>query len=165
MIKPNPYSLRDEFNMEKKKIYFDMNIYNRPFDDQRQWRIRFETVACQMIFNIIQEKEADLVWSFMLEYENSLNPFSERREKTILLSQMAKHIIEPSAAIMNLSEILESEGLKNKDAVHLACAESFGCDFFITCDDKLVKKAGHIELIVKTANPVDFVSREVKNEI
>ena len=142
-----------------------MNIYNRPFDDQRQWRIRFETVASLMIFNIIQEKEADLVWSFMLEYENSLNPFPERREETILLSQMARHIIEPSVTIMDLSETLESKGLKNKDAVHLACAESHGCDFFVIYDDKLVKKAGNIELIVRTVNPVDFCQQEVKNEI
>lgn len=36
-------------------LYLDMNIYNRPFDDQRQARVRLETLACQMMFELIQQ--------------------------------------------------------------------------------------------------------------
>jgi len=32
------------------------------------------------------------------------------------------------------------------DAVHLACAEIFDCDFFVTWDDKLIKKANSLNL-------------------
>ena len=28
-----------------KKIYLDMNIYNRPYDDQTQPRIKMETIV------------------------------------------------------------------------------------------------------------------------
>ena len=31
--------------MEKLKIYLDTSVYNRPFDDQRQTKIRLETEA------------------------------------------------------------------------------------------------------------------------
>lgn len=34
------------------KLYLDVNIYNRPFDDQIEARIRLETIA---IFSILQK--------------------------------------------------------------------------------------------------------------
>lgn len=61
------------------KIYFDMNIYNRVFDDQTQMRIRFESMAIDILFELIEKKKYELVWSFVLEYENSRNPFIERK--------------------------------------------------------------------------------------
>jgi len=36
-------------------FYLDMNIYNRPFDDQSQMRIRLETMAITMIFTLIEK--------------------------------------------------------------------------------------------------------------
>jgi predicted nucleic acid-binding protein len=41
------------------------------------------------------------------------------------------------------------------DALHLACAEAIGADFFITCDDKLMKRySGSL----KVKNPVEFAT-------
>ena len=148
--------------MSSDLIYLDMNIYNRPFDDQKQLRIRLETIACQIIFQLVQEQKVELAWPFMIEYENSLNPFPERRDEIMLLSQMARHIIEPSEIILQFSEKFEKIGVKNKDAVHLSCAEVFGCDFFITSDDKVINKAKTLSLKVDVCNPVDFI-QEVKD--
>ncbi len=53
------------------KIYFDINIYNRIFDDQTQMRIRFESMAIDILFELIEKDRYNLVWSFILEYENS----------------------------------------------------------------------------------------------
>ena len=53
-----------------------MCVYNRPFDDQSDLRVKLETVACQMIFEKIQMSEIELTWSFMLEFENEVNPFT-----------------------------------------------------------------------------------------
>ena len=39
------------------RIYLDMNIYNRPFDDQSQVKIRFETIVIFSIFQKIKNKE------------------------------------------------------------------------------------------------------------
>jgi hypothetical protein len=40
-----------------KKIYLDMNIYNRPYDDQTQVRIKLETIA---IFEILNAMKLDI---------------------------------------------------------------------------------------------------------
>jgi len=56
-------------------------------------RVKLETVACQMIFEKIQKNEVDLVWSFMLEFENELNPFTERQSEIVLLSQLAGRVV------------------------------------------------------------------------
>jgi len=60
-------------------LYLDMNIYERPFDDQSQMRIRLETVAITMIFALIENGYFSARWSFVLEYENSHNPSPERK--------------------------------------------------------------------------------------
>ena len=41
---------------EQMKIYFDMNIYNRVFDDQTQVKIRFESMAIDILFELIEKK-------------------------------------------------------------------------------------------------------------
>jgi hypothetical protein len=56
-----------------------MNIYNRCFDDQSQLRIRLETGAIEGIFELAESGGLELVWSFMLDYENSLNPRRKER--------------------------------------------------------------------------------------
>ena len=43
------------------KIYFDMNIYNRIFDDQTQMRIKFESMAIDILFDesVYREKASN----------------------------------------------------------------------------------------------------------
>jgi predicted nucleic acid-binding protein len=100
----------------------------------------------------------------VLEYENSLNPFPERRDEIILLSQVAQHTIEPSNSILYRAEKLETAGIKDMDAVHLACAEIFDCGFFVSCDDKLIKKANRLNLKLDFCNPVNFIQKVAENE-
>ena len=60
-------------------LYLDLNCFNRPFDDQTQERIARETTA---IFSILQRiiDEVDLlVWSAVLDFENSQHPLVDRR--------------------------------------------------------------------------------------
>jgi len=100
----------------------------------------------------------------VLEYENSLNHFPERYNEVKLLSQIARETIEPSKTILQRSETLKEAGIKNMDAIHLACAEIFECDFFITCDDKFFKKAKRLNLKVDVCNPVDFIQKVAIDE-
>ena len=60
----------------KLKVYLDMCVYNRPFDDQSDLRVKLETVACQIIFDRLQKGEVDLVWSFLV-----LSNSYERRQQ------------------------------------------------------------------------------------
>jgi hypothetical protein len=70
------------------RLYSDMNIYNRCFDDQNQLRIKLETAAIEGIFALAEAGKLAMVWSFMLDYENSLNPHQERKEAVELLSHL-----------------------------------------------------------------------------
>ncbi|HUT52986.1 MAG TPA: PIN domain-containing protein [bacterium] len=48
-------------------------------------------------------------------------------------------------------------GLSPKDAVHLACAHYAGCNFFLTCDQELIKRSRRLRLELRVMNPVDYV--------
>jgi hypothetical protein len=50
-----------------------------PFDDQVQLKIPLETEAKLYIQQRILDKAYELAWSYVLDYENSLNPYDERR--------------------------------------------------------------------------------------
>ena len=99
-----------------------MCVYNRPFDDQSDLRVKLETVACQMIFEKIQMSEIELTWSFMFAFENELNPFTDRRSEISLISILATNIVKPNQDILAKAEEVERCGIKGNDAVHLACA-------------------------------------------
>jgi len=62
------------------KVYLDKCIYNRPFDDQTQPRIWLETMTFTMILQMTESQQVGLVTSSVLGFENSNNPFPERRE-------------------------------------------------------------------------------------
>ncbi|MBA4321164.1 MAG: twitching motility protein PilT, partial [Flavobacterium sp.] len=122
------------------KLYFDMNIYNRIFDDQNQLRIRFETMAVDVIFEIIEKKQHSLIWSFMLEDENKGNPYINRRNYINILSDLCAEIVEPNLQIKELAKnIMNETNAKAKDSLHIACAIYSKCECLLTCDDKLIK--------------------------
>jgi len=61
------------------KIYLDLCCFNRPYDDQSQLRIRIETEAKIAIQQKIKDAECELLWSSILDFECSKNPFEEHR--------------------------------------------------------------------------------------
>ncbi|MCL2349643.1 MAG: hypothetical protein FWC50_15440 [Planctomycetaceae bacterium] len=63
------------------RIYFDNCCYNRPFDDQSNILIRLEVDAKLHIQEMVKDQKLELVWSFVLDYENSVNPFADKRER------------------------------------------------------------------------------------
>lgn len=152
------------------KLYFDMNVYNRLFDDQSQIRIRFETMAINIIFELIEKGDYNLCWSFILEDENNSNPFVNRKNYIKLLSNICSEAINPEQEIkMIAKKIMDCSNIRVKDALHVASAIFSGCEYFITCDDKLVKmfnsKKADLEHIInniKLFNPVDFLREEMK---
>jgi hypothetical protein len=66
------------------RIYLDNCSFNRPFDDQTQLKIKIETQAKLYIQSKILNGDLELVWSYILEFENSENPFLERKETIII---------------------------------------------------------------------------------
>ena len=145
-----------------KKLYLDMNIYNRPFDDQSQVRIKLETIAINAILKTIKSGRFTLLWSFMVEFENSLNPYDDVRIEIEMVLKLASEYVNMSDKILEAAKEMESVGIKPRDAVHLACAIKAKADWFLTCDDKLIKKARFIKDDIIITNPVDFVRSEVR---
>lgn len=142
-----------------------MNVYNRCFDDQSQIRIRLETAAIEGIFALTETGKLSISWSFMLEYENSLNPHENRREGAMLLSRLCIETIAPSPEITKLArKIAKGSRVKPRDALHLACAETARCDYFVTCDDTLIRNfrrnRSKLKLRVQPVNPVEFIRKE-----
>jgi len=143
-------------------LYLDMNVYNRPFDDQSQMRIQLETVAIIIIFALIETGVLSARWSFILEYENSRNPSFERKALACYLSQSCDNTVEPDESIRKLAKQLsETHGVRGRDALYLACADLSNCDYLVTCDDRLIRRGQRLRkegvLRVKVVNPVDLV--------
>ncbi len=138
------------------KIYLDMCCFNRPYDTQAANRIKFETEAKLYIQNAVLDGKLILVWSFILDYENSANPYPDHREAIAEWKTLSKHYISALDSIRELGVIIATKtGIKSKDALHMACAVEAKCDCFITTDRTLLKKAQSLPEI-KTVNPIDF---------
>ena len=60
------------------RIYLDNCCFNRPFDDKSQIRVKLEAEAKLYIQEEIRLGRIELIWSYILEYENSVNPFEEK---------------------------------------------------------------------------------------
>lgn len=139
------------------KVYLDTSVYNRPFDDQTQPRIWLETLAFAVILQMVEARSLELVTSSVLEYENSRNPFRLRRNWVARCSRLASVHHEVDEDIKGRAQELEQQGLKAVDALHVACAEAAGSEYFLTCDDRLVRRYQGEK--VRVLNPVDFVVR------
>ncbi len=139
------------------KIYLDNCCFNRPYDSQTAERVKLETEAKLHIQSRVMDCKLTLVWSFMLDYENSANPYPDQREAIAEWKALAKQHIPALESIRERGLRIESAtGIKSKDALHLACAIESGCDYLITTDRAFLKKAQAMREI-QTFNPVDFV--------
>ena len=50
-------------------------------------------------------------------------------------------VIRVSDAIHTLAQKLEADGIRGMDALHLACAEAAGSNYFCSCDDRFLRRA------------------------
>lgn len=143
----------------RMKIYLDNCCFNRPFDDQGQVRVRLEAEAKLEVQARVLRKELDLAWSYILDFENQANPFDQRR---VAIEKWKLHAIidveETSRILDNANEFMK-DGLRPKDALHLACADEAGCDVFLTTDDAMLR-LGRGRTPVRVMNPVDFIVGE-----
>ena len=116
------------------KLYLDNCCFNRPFDDQTQLKIHLESQAKLAVQDMIINQKHSLVWSYMLEYENSQNPFEIRKDSIVKWKDIADTYVEENENILAVAEELLSKGIKAKDAIHIACAAETHCDYFLTTD-------------------------------
>lgn len=143
-------------------IYLDYNCFQRGFDNPQQVKIQMEALACKEIFSNTERKTVRLVWSFMHEDENILCPFLERKLEVLRLSALCEIRVGPKNDIYNLAKDFQQRArLSSKDAIHLVCAYYSKCNFFLTCDDELIKRSTRLNLEIRVINPVEYI-REVE---
>ncbi|MCL2120063.1 MAG: hypothetical protein FWH27_16725 [Planctomycetaceae bacterium] len=139
-----------------KRIYFDNCSYNRPFDDQSQVIVRLEADAKLHIQELVKNRTLELVWSFVLDYENSFNPFADKREQIRAWRSLATHYCGFSTQVVGKATSLMQLGLKQADASHIACVALSHADYFITTDKRILNK--NITEI-RVVNPMTFIER------
>jgi len=138
------------------KIYLDNCCFNRPFDNQMHPVIKLEAEAKLHIQQLILLGKLDLIWSFILHYENNDNPYLDRKNQIGRWENRAECKIAYSDDIFHKAESITKKGIKIKDALHIACAIFANADYFITTDKKLLNKTIQGITIL---NPVDFLRR------
>jgi len=145
------------------RIYLDTCVFNRPFDNQSIERNRIESEGFLIILKNIEIGKFHLVVSFVNILENKYNPYFERREKILSYFSLASEIIKIEDNDLKRAEYIESLGFYGLDALHLAVCERIGIDYFITCDDKLLKKYKTYkdEIKVKAVSILQFLEKEV----
>jgi predicted nucleic acid-binding protein len=116
----------------------DNCTFNRPFDDQNQLKIKLETEAKLYIQQGIINGIYELVWSYILEYENSQNRFDDRRNSIYGWKSIAKiYCVETKQIIEYAKNLQRQSNIRTKDALHIACSVYTHADYFITTDKQL----------------------------
>lgn len=141
------------------KIYLDVCCLHRPFDDQRQTRIRLEAEAVKLILARVEESQFSWITSEVVDDEISQTPDAERALKVKMLATLAALKIIVEENVIARAARLEQLGFTGFDALHPACAESGGAHIFLTTDDKLLKRADRLttQLKVRVVNPLSWL--------
>ena len=142
-------------------IYLDTSALNRIFDDQPQPRIFLEASAMLLVFGLIEKRIISSVSSEVLLYENSQNPYAERQIFVTSVLQKARVIQTLNDRLAKRAREIEALGIKGLDALHLACAERLKAGFFVTCDDRIIRKYNGMVIAV---NPVELTMTMLKQE-
>ncbi len=143
-----------------KTIYLDVCALCRPFDDQNHLRIRLETDA---IFLILRHIEIGFYYASVspVHYKevSAIKEIGERLEMESLLDRLNKSYKYNLVQAHNRAKELIDIGFDIADAAHVACAEQ-SAEFFITCDDKLLKKCKQTALRITAMSPLEFITQE-----
>ncbi len=141
----------------------DVCALNRPFDDERQERIRIEAEAVKTILLFVGTGELMAVNSGAIEFEIDRMTDSDRHAEMSLMVNSFSEFVLVGEPERHRGKVLESLGFGQMDAVHLACAEKARVDVFLTTDDDLLRKAAkHAKSIrVRVANPLVWIGEVV----
>lgn len=131
--------------MSDLRIYLDNCSFNRPFDDQRPTSVYLETQAKLLIQDLISDGSVQLVWSFMLDYENSFNPDEAARETISAWRTTSAETVRLNEDILNMAHRLATLGFGKKDSLYLAWARQGATRYFITVDKGILRRENKVE--------------------
>jgi len=147
------------------RVYLDNCCFNRPYDSQVSVAVKLETEGKLYIQEDVKSDNIELAWSYVIDYENSRNPYPLKQRSIAAWRKLAKADIEASEEVLQCAERFAGIGLKTQDALHIACAIAARCDWFITTDKDILRKSPVIGGI-KVVDPVEFwrLREEKSNE-
>ncbi len=126
---------------EPATVYLDICCFKRPFDDAADERVRREAEAVAGILDAVHAGTLQLVRSPAHDFENERNPREDRRLATRLWLDAATARVPASPAAAARARELAELGFAPLDALHLAFAEHAAARWFVTTDDRLLKRA------------------------
>ncbi|MFZ4441704.1 MAG: hypothetical protein ACOYOS_25135 [Syntrophales bacterium] len=146
--------------MNTTMIYLDVCALCRPYDVQDFLRIRMETDAVNLILsNVIHKRYQLIVSPIHFKEIADISDAVERIHLQLLLTEIGVRPIIDIHGVRQRAEDLCSMNFGVADAAHVAYAEYIGA-FFISCDDKLIKRCLSQKLAIWCGNPVLFCEME-----
>ena len=143
------------------KIYLDNSALNRPYDDQRQPRVWLETLCFVLILQLVEKGEAEMIRSAFHILENNESRVVEKREWVEACLNLATSVAMTGTEMERRASVLNKAGLKALDAAHLAAAESAAAEFFVTCDDQLIRKYRGSLRVLTPPELILFLTKEL----
>ena len=120
------------------RVYLDVCCLNRPFDDQSQDKVRFETEA---VVSILKRCDAGPDWQLIgsdiitLEIAKGHDPL--KKQKVLLLYDGAVEKASYNTVIKARAAEFRQHNVKLFDSLHLASAEYISVDIFLTTDGQI----------------------------
>ena len=144
------------------RIYLDACCLLRPLDDQSQHPIRVESEAVCVILELCGKGTHRWVSSEAVEDEVLRDPDEDRRGMIGEMLRFTDERLVVDERSIALARRLLSQGIGAMDALHLAIAETGGCDVLLTTDDDLLRRAGELRppLRLIVANPGRWILEE-----
>ena len=149
----------------------DTNVFCRPLDDLTDKNVELEAKCAKEIFNFAHSEMILIFTSEILFYEIDLIEEKDKREIVFHLAKnMENRMIVIDSDIETLADNLQAYVKDYGDCLHIASAASSNCDYLVTCDSELLKKAKIIEsFLLKSnfnlhiVNPIEFVLKVVEH--
>jgi predicted nucleic acid-binding protein len=140
------------------RLYLDNCALQRPLDRKTELRVRLESEAVLELLALCDSGEAELLSSEILLFEIGRNPNPLRQQYALQTLASAVSIIPIDDRIEARARQFVAVGIKPLDALHLAVAESSRADYFCTCDERLLRRAKHIDgLGVRVVSPLELI--------
>ena len=141
------------------KIYLDTCCLSRLFDPSTQARVAQEAEAVNYILTYCFSGHWYWIASDVLLNEVDQTPDLEERAQITTWLTLAHQTVHIGAGEISRGLHLEALGFKERDALHLACAESGAADIFLTTDDRLISRAQRYRtrLHIRVENPATWL--------
>ncbi len=139
------------------KVYLDVCCLCRLFDDQSQFRVRIETDAVEEILALCYSRFS-LISSTPIYYEVSRMNDNMRVQQIREILSRSSEYIRIDEKIVSRAKELAIFGIKNLDALHIACAERAHA-VFLSTDDGIIntlKRPNH-SIAIRIDNPVRWL--------